>query len=114
MQIDQKDIERILSEARNLPGYGDCLFRKPYSLIFVGRGTSIRVDGQHRPMRVHQAIYLYYYGDIPPKAVIRHLCGYSGCCNYQHLYAGTQRDNCRDISFHQKYGRGVLAPKEYF
>lgn len=110
--IDQRDIERILGEASRLEGYGDCLFRHPCN-PFVGRGVSVHIDGVSTPMQVHQALYRFYHGPIPPKMVVRHRCGYQGCCNYEHLCVGTQGDNNRDSAFHYKYGRGVLAPVKY-
>ena len=37
------------------------------------------------------------YGNIPKGMVIRHKCDHPYCCNIEHLEAGTQLDNVRDM-----------------
>jgi hypothetical protein len=43
----------------------------------------------------HRAAYLLTRGELPE--VVRHTCDNSACCNPQHLRAGTDGDNVRDM-----------------
>lgn len=45
---------------------------------------------------VHREMYERTYGPIPEGNVIRHKCDNPGCCNPEHLLAGTQADNMKD------------------
>lgn len=112
--IDQRDIDKIL---RQIIKQGDCWFLpvdhcggvQPY----LYRGVAIRVDGQWRAMGAHKAMCIVRHGPIPKGMVVRHLCGYGGCCNPDHVVPGTRSDNMLDVSFHAKYGHGALAPEKY-
>lgn len=44
----------------------------------------------------HRLAYFLTYGDIPSKAVIRHLCHTRDCCNPAHLQEGSYKDNYND------------------
>jgi hypothetical protein len=46
---------------------------------------------------------------VPPRIVVRHLCGYKACCNPAHLLAGTKQDNYRD-GLAVPGGKPVIAP----
>lgn len=47
----------------------------------------------------HRLSYSLYHGD-PGKLHVLHRCGNRRCCNPDHLYAGTDRDNHRDSVNH--------------
>ena len=111
--IDQRDIDRIFSEVCEVDG---CWFLgKRWMGIqpMIHRHTTVRVDGVRTKMPVHKAIYLAFHGPVPDRHVVRHLCGWGGCCKPEHLGEGTQSENMLDDSFHRKHGRGVLAPLRY-
>ena len=42
---------------------------------------------------VHIVIYTHYYGYIPPKKQIDHLCNNRLCCNFLHLEMVTHKTN---------------------
>lgn len=54
---------------------------------------------------VHRAIYEMYFGEIPKEMSICHTCDNPSCCNPQHLFLGTHKDNMHD---RDKKGRGKL------
>lgn len=64
------------------PGYG----------TFVAGGKSYAA---------HKLSYLITHGDITKGLVVRHRCGDSRCVNPEHLIAGTQSENMRDMWFHR-------------
>lgn len=49
----------------------------------------------------HKLSYLITHGDIAKGLVVRHRCGDSRCVNPEHLIAGTQSENMRDMWFHR-------------
>lgn len=44
----------------------------------------------------HAVRYILEYGAIPPRLVVRHLCGNRRCVNIDHLAVGTSRRNAND------------------
>ena len=57
--------------------------------------ASVRVDGHMR--KAHRVAYESAYGPIPDGQQIRHVCHNPSCVNPEHLQAGTQTDNSRDM-----------------
>lgn len=47
--------------------------------------------------KAHQLSYIIYKGDYNRKLCICHRCNNSTCINPRHLYAGTHKDNMRDM-----------------
>lgn len=60
-----------------------------------------KAGGAHR-----ESFKLFY--DLDPKLYVLHKCGNRRCCNPDHLYAGTQKQNVLDTKRHGKY-----APPPY-
>lgn len=57
-----------------------------------------RIRIGNKKYRVHRIVYILYYGEIPKnKPYICHKCNNSKCINPEHLYAGTPKDNVRDM-----------------
>jgi hypothetical protein len=46
---------------------------------------------------VHRAAYSQFVGPIPEGKYVLHKCDVRCCCNPEHLYAGTQKENVRDM-----------------
>jgi hypothetical protein len=47
--------------------------------------------------RSHRVAYELTKGPIPEGMMVLHTCDNTLCCNPEHLYAGTQADNMRDV-----------------
>lgn len=78
--------------------------------IFTGRldkegyGT-IKVGGKYgRPQQAHRIVYEHYNSKIPEGLFVCHKCDVPACCNPDHLFVGTPRDNMLDMI---KKGRNV-------
>ncbi len=46
---------------------------------------------------VHRLFYKEWLGDIPTNQGVLHTCDIRSCCNPNHLFAGTQKDNVIDM-----------------
>jgi hypothetical protein len=55
---------------------------------------SVPINGHNQ--HVHRVAYELAYGSIPQGKLILHRCNNRRCCNPDHLYAGTQKENVRD------------------
>lgn len=67
-------------------------------------------------LSAHRVAYETYHGPLGPGLVLRHTCDNPRCCNPQHLLAGTQEANMRDMTSRgrdrfrgsrSKSGRGI-------
>jgi hypothetical protein len=58
-------------------------------------------NGKH--FRVHRLVWESIHGPIPEKMVICHKCDNPPCCNPDHLFMGTQKDNVQDALKKGKY-----------
>lgn len=64
----------------NIDGYGE---------ICTGNG---------KMQRVHRLTYTIYKGEIPKGMQVNHSCDNRKCCNPDHLWIGTQKENIQDAS----------------
>lgn len=55
----------------------------------------VKID--HKVFRVHRLTYAIKNGAINPEQVIMHMCDNRICCNPDHLAAGSQKANMRDM-----------------
>ena len=47
-------------------------------------------------LKVHRVVYELTKGDIPPDHDVCHRCDNPPCCNPDHLFSGTPKDNAQD------------------
>lgn len=110
--FDQRDIDRFYSRIRKTDS---CWWTPWHGFVqsHVASTCSVRLNGKRIDIPSYRMMYMIHHGDIPKGMLIRHLCGYNGCCNPAHLCLGDNRENRLDVLFHEKYGRGTLAPRRY-
>lgn len=80
----------------------------------------VRVDGVKKSTSLHRKVYYELTGELPD--VVRHTCDNPRCINPNHLIAGTQVDNMRDMHergragdcrhYGSDNGRTVLTPTD--
>lgn len=70
-----------------------------YRLSGYGRMT---VD--HRMANAHRVAYELFVGSIPFGLVVCHHCDNPPCCNPEHLFVGTPRDNTLDAKAKGRLG----------
>lgn len=57
-----------------------------------------------RSIYVTRLAYELTYGLIPPGQLLRHRCGQGGCCNPDHLFLGTPKENGLDVVARRLFG----------
>lgn len=67
----------------------------------------IRKNG--KVQKAHRVSFEYFIGPIPDGLFICHKCDNPACVNPDHLYAGTQKDNVRDM-----FSRGRAASQRKY
>jgi hypothetical protein len=67
-------------------------------------------------MYTHRVMWIAHNGEIPPGMVICHKCDNPACCNIDHLFLGTMRDNSQDMSRKGRANRamGTANPRARF
>lgn len=76
----------------DVKGPDDCwLWKSPpknfgYGQFFINR----------KPIYAHRFAYILKYGELKPGELVCHICDTPLCCNWKHLFAGTQMDNIID------------------
>ena len=68
----------------------------------------IKIKG--RTKRVHRIAYRIFNGDFDPSLCICHKCDNPSCCNPNHLFVGTQKDNIRDMVAKGRSNKGEKNP----
>lgn len=63
-----------------------------------------KVNG--RTTIAHRAVYAFVKGPIPDGLNLMHRCDNPSCCNPEHLFPGTQKQNCEDAKAKDRHSRG--------
>lgn len=74
--------------AKDIAGYGVIGSGLPYPLTF----------------KTHRAAWELEHGPIPDGAWVLHHCDNPPCCNVEHLYLGTAKENARDQEIRDRKG----------
>lgn len=74
------------------------------ALNSTGYGViGVRKHGHYQQYRVHRVVYELLVAVVPDDLILCHTCDNPRCCNPDHLFLGTHRDNAVD---RQSKGRG--------
>lgn len=107
---------KIIQDARQSPIMDRILamtLKTETCWLWTGR---IRRDGyaeisfQGKAVPVHRLSYVVFVGPIPKGMNVCHKCDVRHCCNPDHLFIGTQKDNIVDAS---KKGRLITGDKHH-
>lgn len=97
---------------------GECwMWNGPFSggMWWKGRKLVRAKYGQFKEGRInvfaHRRAYEIAFGQIPAGAVIMHACDNPGCINPDHLRAGTQAENMRDMAEKKRGAAGSDHPR---
>jgi hypothetical protein len=71
---------------------GECL--EWTATISNGYGT---FEHKGKMMNASRAAWIATYGNIPKGMLVLHHCDNRACCNVDHLFLGTHKDNTRDM-----------------
>jgi DNA-binding XRE family transcriptional regulator len=78
--------------------------------INPNRDGYIKVTRGGKGWWLHRYVYTQNFGEIPKGLVILHTCDEPSCMNIEHLRAGTQQDNLKDML---EKGRHQTKPSRF-
>jgi hypothetical protein len=98
--IQKRILSNIIEEAGPLES--PCWLWQGYRM-WKGYGH-IQIKGS--PKRVHRIAYEVFVDSIPKKLLVLHRCDNPACCNPQHLFVGTQKQNIADSLSKKRFSVG--------
>ena len=103
------DREYILAKSIPEPNTGCWLWLG--SVNGDGYGTGWRPKWQKPAQTAHRIAYKAFKSDVPNEKVIAHSCDTPSCCNPDHLWVATQKENINDASKKNRIAFGERAAK---
>lgn len=89
----------------------DRVIPEPNTGCWLWEGSCFtRGYGQYKQKSAHRLSYELYFGPIPPGQFVLHFCDQPSCCNPDHLRAGSDADNVRDMF---KRGRAAVLDEKH-
>ncbi len=89
----------IWKKCKNTGGYG---LTKDYSVRDNKKGS------HQKGITAHRLSYITFKGKIPKNKFVCHTCDVPACCNPDHLFLGTSKDNAQDaLSKNRLYLKGL-------
>src|SRR6267154_192253 len=64
--------------------------------------------GKYGTYKAHRISYEIFNGEIPYKYLVCHTCDTPACCNPNHLWVGTSKDNTQDMMIKGRH-KGTLG-----
>ena len=68
-----------------------------WSGLHDGVGYGVIVVGHDTRFAAHRVSYSLYKGEIPVGMCVLHKCDVRSCCNPEHLFIGTKKQNSQDM-----------------
>lgn len=115
LQTERSDLGRFKSEITVAERLGRLSIPEPNSGCFIWIGGTDRygygrmtltTHGRKHYDAAHRVAFTLAFGEIREGLFVLHRCDNPLCINPDHLFLGTQRDNCRDTA---RKGRGVKS-----
>lgn len=91
---NQKRLQQIIAKTKKLPN-GCIEWMGARDKNGYGR-ASYTFNKKRKTRPVHRVIYYILKGEIPPDMIICHKCDNPSCCNIEHIFLGTYKDNSQD------------------
>ncbi len=103
----EKQIDRFWSNV-DIQGEDDCWVwkKKSHSLNGYGLVNLKEGDKPGKLWRVHRLVWTLVKGKIPEGLNVCHKCDNRPCCNPEHLFTGTAKDNVHDSMAKGRFIKG--------